>query len=342
MSRESKGSLPRQTKPIPLTVRWNYSRRCFSSDLPSWREFFRWETFESSFEHHLASRDNWVLPALQELEKTPVSSLKLDLAASMKTLFLFDLTVGFANRRVHHAVLCVARNHQEHAAAFRSGWNSLNRLYRRVPSLCARPLRSGKIYLPDRHKRAAFGRDLPAFLAWLPESDGAPLVPLTVSQLGIRNKTGKPPTLLTARETVALQNRLCSFFLQAYDPDRREGPVMDLDKYWEWMAWRAKGTGEAGICLVFTSARWVRCTPERYLIRLLAAAWPTPSGPLPLVPEDPVVAWECIRQSDFLERVPSFGSPSFLPVRPPEGFRRGEWDLVTRKYHLLMETGGQS
>ncbi|HOV59568.1 MAG TPA: hypothetical protein PK349_00730 [Candidatus Hydrogenedentes bacterium] len=328
----------RPSRPVPLAIRWQYTRRCFTVDLPPWREFFRWETLESAVEHHLVTRDNWMLPALEALENgASVTSLKFDLAAAMEYQFLFDLTVGYAHRRVRNVVLCVARNDREYAVPFREGWNGLVRLSGKVPHYCAKPLRLGKIFLPDRYNRNAFHRDLPAALVQLPGARWNPITPVAPDQLGLREKAGTAPALLSRQETIRLQVKLAKVLLMAYDAERRIGPVIDPDHAWEWMAWREKGEKEPGLCLVSAITKWTRCAPERYLARLLASTIRGAKAVLPVFPEDPFAAWDCLRASGFSQKVPGLGGPSFLPEKPPDYLSRDAWSPVIRKYTLLRE-----
>jgi len=338
MPRRGNEQVSRAVRPAALTIKWSYSRRCFTVDLPPWREFFRWETLESAVEHHLAVRDNWMLPALESLENgAAITSLKLDLAASMAYQFMFDVTVGYANRRVHKVTLCVARNDREHAAPFRDGWNGLVRLHGILPEYCAKPLRSGKIFLPDRYNRNALHRDLPAALIQLPVALWGPITPVTPVQLGIREKAGKAPTLMSAAETVHLQQKLTACFLGLYDPDRQMGHVLDANPPWEWVTWREKGTKHPGLCLVSAVLKWTHCVPAKYLIRLLAAELRGSKVSLPVLPDDPGAVWACLRESGFLRLVPALGETSLLPEKPPAFLSRASWSRVIRKYRLLME-----
>lgn len=343
MPRQGSKRVPRTSRPAALTIRWQYSRRCFTQDLPPRREFFRWETLESAVEYHLAARDNWMLPALEVLEDgAPVTSLKFDLAASLASQFLFDLTVGYASRRIHRVTLCVARNDREYAEPFRSGWNGLVRLHERLPVSCAKPLRAGKIFLPDRYHRKAFHRDLPVALIQLPATGWGPITPVTPVQLGIREKTGSTPTLLSAAQTIRLQQKMTTCFLRMYDPDRRMGPAIGTGFPWEWVAWRAKGEKEPGLCLVSAALNWTYCAPAHYLIRLMAAELRGPKASLPVLPDDPTAAWSCLRASGFLKLVPSFGSLSFLPRGLPAFLSRQAWARVVRKYRWLMESSPEA
>lgn len=328
----------RAFRPAALTIKWQYSRRCYTLDIPPRREFFRWETLESAVEHHLAARDNWILPALEHLEDgAAVTSLKLDLAASLAGQFLFDVTVGYASRRVHRVTLCVARNDREYATPFRDGWNGLVRLHERLPECCAKPLRAGKIFLPDRYQRKACHRDLQAALIQLPAAGWGPITPVTPVQLGIREKFGAAPTLLSTAETIRLQQKLAACFLRMYDPSRRTGPAIGTALPGEWVAWRARGEKEPGLCLVSAALNWTRCAPAQYLIRLMAAELRGPKVSLPVLPDDPTAAWASLHVSGFLSLVPSFGSASFLPQRPPAFLSGQAWARVLLKYRWLTE-----
>lgn len=272
-------------------VKWTKTRSLQLPGLAEAKEFFRHETLEHAVEKLLVSRDPLLQPALRKLlGDAPLFSLTLDLAWEEAHRFCYLVTASNRNRDKGTAVLMLARNHQEYGVALRAECENARALYEADPKHVAPFLGAGFVYLPDRYRRAEMGRELPAWLAAWP-ADAAPMAPGNPAQLAAGGAGGV--RLLTRRDTDKIRAGIVTLLFRVWRAQAGRSLNLSALRPQDFLVARE---GDAGLrpVLLGTRARLMALPAEKFVRRVLAAAWDSPSGPFALAPSDPALFLEAV------------------------------------------------
>ncbi len=272
-------------------VRWTKTRSLQLPGIAEAKEFFRQETLEHAVEKLLAGRDPLLQPALRKLLGTaPLFSLTFDLAWEEAHRFCYLVTASNRNRDKGTAVLMLARNHQEYGVALRAECENARALYEADPKHVAPFLGAGFVYLPDRYKRAEMGRELPAWLAAWP-ADAAPMAVGNAVQLAAGGAGGV--RLLTRRDTDKIRAGIVTLLFRVWRAQTGRSLNLSALRPQDFLVAREGDSGLRPV-LLGTRARLMALPAEKFVRRVLAAVWDTPSGPFSLAPPDPALFLEAV------------------------------------------------
>ena len=201
-------------------VKWSASQRFVGPYPEKTKQFFRLETLESALQKKLDERDYFLFRTLRDgLDGKVPDSLAIDWIYENKSRLVFSLLAGSRQGKHAASFLCLAKNHEEHTAALEQEYQALEILSKKHPKAFVSLLRSGLIFLPDRHQRREVNRELFSYLYKLP-GDWSPLYVASSTQWGPR---GTEVRRYSVQESERLKYLLICHLVTAYNAESFEG-----------------------------------------------------------------------------------------------------------------------
>lgn len=286
---------PRKNLPHakPLHIEWSGFRPMYDFWGNELKRFYKLETLANATEIALREKDRFICAGIQSvLGPAEVTSLAFDLFQEGRYQFIFRLRAANARVRRGNFGFVVAKNEKECSAVAQAEHRHLRTLFQRAPQHVVKPFLGGTIYLPDRHHRPKFGRDIYAYLTeWLGNYD----------ELGVdRNlqffaNVPKRHTF-TIAETELLKGQMAEIIFRTYDPKSRVGMALPEIASGDFVV--RHGPKAAPRLKLIACRRLInRLSPSALLDKLLDASWDWGGRRLYLAPAEPQTLWDALTRA---------------------------------------------
>lgn len=244
---------------------------------------YKMETLTNALSKQIRTNDKFVLSSIRQvLGPVPIKNMDIELVHESRYRFTFRIKVLAANRKQASFGLVVAKNHKEYSELTKSERSIMRILHERVPKCVMEPLKGGTIFLPDRHKRKDFDRDVFAYMTtWNGHSHE-----LDIQKNQNLFLKAPKPVRFTAPETQAIKRRMLEIILRTYDPARRNGMSIPLSPVSDFLAIKAS-RGTPQLMLTACTDMQNRVSPAKLIHRIVSAEWKVNKNTYNLTPDDP-------------------------------------------------------
>ncbi len=269
-------------------TQWSGFRPLFDWRGNEWKRFYRLETLAAAVDGAVRGKDWFIIPSVQAvLGPAEVFSLSFSLVRENVDTLTFRMDATNARRKRASFAFVAAKNDKECSASARTGHAYLRTLCERVPESVVRPHRGGTVYLPDRHRRAAHGRVVYAYVTqWLPGYETVGIDGnMQFCALGERRHT------FTIAETEALKAQIVGLMARSYDARRRNGMGVPDIMAGDLLVRRTR-RGLPRLKVVACRRMVSGVSPVKALHAILAGAWDCGGRAMPLAPSNPETLWE--------------------------------------------------
>lgn len=251
------------------------------------RRYYKLETFANAVEKRAQEKDRLLNPAIRALSGDQAASLRFVFKAENVSTLRFDATFVSKDGKRVSAVLAAAKNAQEHSSTLKRGFRALEHAAELAPKLTSKPVSSGHVFLPDRHRRKEYGREIFCCIYTHPPG----FVPLAAGpdgRLGLL-KTGFKK--FSEKEDRQARLRLVRLVAQTYAPAAQTGiQLPDLAE--EQILARRDPKHGVRVLLAFPEGLRRRLSVPKLLHELLTWEAAGPAGPVRLRPS---------QTADFIE-----------------------------------------
>ena len=247
------------------------------------KRHYKLETLTNALEKQIRSNDRFILSSIQSvMGPAKMKTLTFDLVAENRYKLTFHCKAVNINRNQVSFALVVAKNNQEYSELVRKEISMLRVLQERLPKWTVETLKSGLIFLPDRHRRKEFERDLNAYMALWPKG---------FHELGVQKnnclRVNSPRSEhFTHVQSQALKRRMVEIILRTYDPIRRNGMAIPQLLSSDFFVTNP-GKNTSQIKIMGCREMQNRVSPIKLVHRILDAAWDWNKRPYALAPDDP-------------------------------------------------------
>lgn len=268
------------TRPKP---RWSVDRTLTPVYSAPPRRYYQLDTLTNALDGELDAGNAFFFAiATKEMHSRRLAALHGALSFENDAILEFNLTFTAASRKKARLRLVVAKNDGELAEVVTAQFDILKSLAKRLPKHVPTPLKQGRIFLPDRHRRRNLDRQLPAYVT-RPLPKAAPCAITKTGQFTI----GHPqPKLLSQNDSEALKRRLLELCFRSYHaPDGSAMPPPRLDQGALRLITHANARPEPIVAECRTL--WTGLTTTSLLHRVTGFDWTAQGVPVPLLPRDP-------------------------------------------------------
>jgi hypothetical protein len=187
------------------------------------RRYFKAETFENAIAKVVEQGDFLIAPAVAAiLPDAEIVSLSFELEDEFAHALVFHGVAVVKGRKSAEFRLLVAKDPEDRSLALRRTLKALTHAYERDPGRALRPLTSGNIFLPDRHRRVEKGRDIFCMVtALIPDAH-----PLCVARGGRLAERLHAPKLLSIDEELNIRSQLIELAARLYNPRSQTGILL--------------------------------------------------------------------------------------------------------------------
>jgi hypothetical protein len=187
------------------------------------KRFYKIETLASAVEYLIQNRDSFIVPSIQaSFEREAVASLDFDFFAELPGKLMFRVRASTAKRKTAMFAFVVAKNADPFSKHLAAEHANLKHFHARAPESIMQPLRGGRIYLPDRHQRAGYGREVYGFMAKWPTGHTG----LGMGKGSCFVILGQPLQPLLPAQTDDVKAALMAIVARTYDAARRDAIVL--------------------------------------------------------------------------------------------------------------------
>jgi hypothetical protein len=247
------------------------------------KRHFKLETLTNAVEKQIRAHDRFILSSIQQvMGGTKMKTITFDLVAENRYKLTFHCKAINVNRTQASFAFVVAKNSQEYSELVRKEVGMLRMLHERLPKWTVEPLKSGQVFLPDRHRRKEFERDLNAYMTVWPKG----FHELKVQKNNCLSVGGTRGSHFTHVQSQALKRRMVEIILRTYDPVRRNGMAIPQLLSGDFFV---TGVSKVASQLKIMGCREIqnRVSPIKMVHRILDAAWDWNKRPYILAPDDP-------------------------------------------------------
>ena len=247
------------------------------------KRHYKLETLTNALEKQIRTNDRFILSSIQDvMGKTNIKTIEFDLIAENRYKMTFHCRVVNVNRSRGSFALVVAKNNQEYSELVRKEFSMLRLLHERLPKWCVEPLKGGLVFLPDRHRRKEFERDLNAYMTHWPKGFND----LAVQKNNCLRVNTSRAEHFTHIQTQALKRRMVEIILRTYDPVRRNGMAIPQMLSSDFFV-TTPGKTTAQLKIMGCREMQNRVSPMKLIHRVLDAEWEWHKRPYALAPDDP-------------------------------------------------------
>ncbi len=267
----------------PLRVRWSSLAPTYDASGKELKRFYSLETFSNAVERMLDTKDLLIKPSMRDaFGAAQISAIKFELVQEKADRFVFKLDCTSSAKRAMSLCLVAAKNHEEFSTSLKSQFQHLQLLHQRDGHGVIAPLRSGNVYLPDRHRRQGRGREVFVYLTRWPSGYQELAVargPLLIVNDATRQAFSRADTDLVRRSIIETIGRTFDF---------KSGQAIDVAQLviGDFVATRP-GAGKPRTMLVTCKRLLRRVTPAKFVAQIAGASWPAGNANFRLAPEDP-------------------------------------------------------
>lgn len=246
------------------------------------RRHYQIETLTNALSKQIRTNDRFVQPSIRQvLGNVQIKSIDLELAEESKYRLVFRVKVSAMNRAQATFGLVAAKNAQEFSELTKKELTLMRILHERMPKLVVEPLKGGTIFLPDRHKRKEFDREIYAYMtAW-----NSGYHEIGVQANGNFLLQSPSPARLTPAQTQAAKRRMVELILRTYDLTRRNAMSIPIAPFGDFIISKpAQGTPQIKIggCTDMQN----RVSPAKMIHRIVTAEWTVRKKVHRLMPDD--------------------------------------------------------
>lgn len=244
---------------------------------------FQLETLGSAIEHRIRTSDRFIVPSIQSvLGPGTLSSLSFELLHEDRRRLIFDLRALNTRGKRGRFSLVVAKNPVAFSEILEGEHRNLALLSALAPDKMLQVYRGGKVFLPDRHRRADMGRELYAFVA----QPVANSYPLAVGRNGQFMTLEPKRHTYTRKATEQLKLLIIDGVLRSYDSKKCECiAIADLNV--EDIFTQTTRHGKLRIRIISCPKVLSRIDPTRVIKLILGTTWKAGDSSISLAPEDP-------------------------------------------------------
>lgn len=212
-------------RPQPLRIQWKMASPAPPGSKEA-RRFFKVETLAGAAEKLIHEGDRFIVPSiLQSIGPSPLVSMIFELVHENHYRFTFRVRVLNVKRKRGSFGFIVAKNADEGTTLLEAEHEHLRTLYSQAPKHVLRPFRGGHLYLPDRYKRIAKGRDIYAFVTLWPSG----FHELDIGRNQLFAAKLKAMQSFATPQTDRIRRQIIGIIAETYHPGRRTGmAVSDL------------------------------------------------------------------------------------------------------------------
>jgi hypothetical protein len=246
------------------------------------KRHFKLETLTNAISKQIRTNDKFVLSSIRTaFGNVPIKNLDFELVAESRYRFTFRVKVQTANRKQATYGLVVAKNHSEYSELVRKEHVLMKVLHERLPKCVIEPLKGGTVFLPDRHRRTEFDRDVYAYMtSW----NGGFHAMEVQRNNNLAVNTGRL-SRMTPTQTQALKRRMVEIILRTYDASRRNAMSIPLNPVSDFLASKPS-TGNPQLLLVGCTDLQNRVSPSKMIHRIVSAEWTINKKVYCLMPND--------------------------------------------------------
>lgn len=273
-----------------VRVRWSGLGPLVESAEGPIKRYYKLETLANATERLIHQHDRFIVPSVQQvLGAAPVVRLSFNLLIETASKLIFHVSASNAKRKRGALAFIVAKNDAPYSAQLAGEHGNLRRLREQAPKSVFRAFKGGRVFLPDRHRRAGHGREIFAYMAKWPSG---------YRELGIgKNRCffvqGDPPQPLTDEQTEALKAQMVTIIAETYNPTRLECMAMPDVTQLDFLATRPQ-RGAMKLKLIGCRGMLKYMTPAKVIHRIVAASCPWQGSPFRLAPEAPERLFEAL------------------------------------------------
>ena len=278
--RKRRSSAQKQSGPI---IRWAAFPAMHDERGHAFKRAFQLETLASAVERRIRTSDRFITPSIQSvLGPGDLSSLSFELLHEDRRRLIFDFRAINTRSKRGRFALVVAKNPVAFSDMLEAEHRNLQLLSARAPDTMLRVYRGGKLFLPDRHRRADMGRELYAFVAQSPANS----YPLGVGRNG-QFLTSKPKRhTFTRKATEQLKGLIIEGVLGSYDSEKCECiAISDMNA--EDIFVQTTRHGKLRIRIVSCPKILSRINPARIIKLILGTTWKSGDSSVSLAPAEP-------------------------------------------------------
>ncbi len=247
------------------------------------KRHYKLETLTNAVEKQIRSHDRFILSSIQSIMgPTNMKTITFELVAENRYKFTFHCKAINVNRNQVSFALVVAKNNQEYSELVRKEATMLRVLHDRLPKWTVEILKGGQIFLPDRHRRKDFDRDLHAYMTVWPKG----FHEMQVQKNNCLRSCGSKGKPFTHQQSQALKRRMVEIILRTYDPVRRNGMAIPQLLSGDFFV-TAPGKNLSQVKIMGCREMQNRVSPMMLVHRILDAAWDWNKRPYALAPDDP-------------------------------------------------------
>ena len=265
-----------------LYIKFKNTEPRFDIEGKEYKRHYKIETLTNALSKQIRTNDKFVLSSIRDtLGNVPVKNIEFELVHESRYRFTFKLKILAANRKQATFGLVVAKNHKEYSELTKNENTFMRILHERIPKMSVQPLKGGTIFLPDRHKRKEFDRDVHAYMTtW----QGG------FHEMGLQNNLNfnvKTPriTRMTPTQTESVKRRMVEIILRTYDPTRRNAMSIPISPVTDFFASKP-ASGTPHIKLAACTDMQNRVSPAKMIHRIVSAEWVINKKVFCLMPSD--------------------------------------------------------
>ncbi|MBI2425951.1 MAG: hypothetical protein HYV27_24215 [Candidatus Hydrogenedentes bacterium] len=254
------------------------------------RRYYQLETLASATEHLIRTKDYFIQSSLREvLGPGPITSMRFTLFQEGRFQLIFQLRAANARKKTATFAFVVAKNSEECSKVAYEEHQHLKTIHPRNPKEIVEPYRGGNIFLPDRHKRIAHGREVYAYLtSWL---NGFDELGVDKNLQFIINIEKYHTFTLAQTETIKQQIIMC--MLRTYDPVQRSCMAIPEIASGDFVV-QLHRTGRTQVRLIACRKMMTKVTLSAILRRIITAQWDWGKEVFFLRPEAPETLAEAL------------------------------------------------
>ena len=282
-ARKSRKRRPSTKKQGGLNIRWAPFPAMQDERGRAFKRSFQLETLAGSVERRIRTSDRFIVPSIQSvLGSGNLSSLTFELLHEDRRRLIFDFRVINTRSKRGRFALLVAKNPVAFSEMLEAEHRNFQLLSARAPDKMLQVYRGGKLFLPDRHRRAEMGRELYAFVAESPANS----YPLGVGRNGQFMASQPKRHIYTRKATEELKALIIEGVLQSYDSEKCECiAISDLNA--EDVFVQTTRHGKLRIRIVSCPKILSRINPARVIKLILGTTWKSGESSISLAPEEP-------------------------------------------------------
>lgn len=299
-------SKPRQRKRRPgsrkpasqrapdLRIRWHGLGPLLDARGREVKRFYKLETLTSAAEYAIRQhRDHFIVPSIQAvMGAAPLHELAFDLFLETPARLIFRLRATNANRKQAAFAFIAAKNADPYSKRLAAEHADLARFHDRAPNWILKPLCGGRLYLPDRYRRAAHGRKIFAYLAQWPRGFHR----LAIGKNRCFFVGGEPVQPLTAAQTEELKAQMVAIVARTYDRERHDCISLPDVTAGDFLATRPQ-SGALKLKLIGCHGALKNMNPAKLVHRIVDGHYTWHGRPFRLAPQDPEQLYRALAEA---------------------------------------------